>query len=630
MIFSRILLFVLMVCAAHAAVIRMEVKSRTPLTGYERIAARVYFAVDPTLAVNRAIADLDRAPRNAGGKVEFSSDVLLLRPQKSNGTLLLDIPNRGGARAASAFDEAFLMQQGYTVAEVGWQFDLLDGANVLRLYVPEAQDVRGLVRAEILVDRREFRHSVAETNHRPYKILNPDDPALTLTVRDRAEGERRIVPRGMWHIENAETVVMNEGFEPGRLYELVYMSENPPIAGLGMAAVRDLASYMNHGGDYADLKRAIGFGISQSGRFLRDFLYHGFNHDEADRRVFEGVWANVAGGGRGSFNQRFAQPARVSGAHSNTLYPVDLFPFTDIDETDPVTGATDGLLTHALRAEHRPKLFYSYSSHEYYGRSASLIHIAPDGKHDAPLAPETRIYFFAGGTHGPAAFPPRTANTQNAPNPNPYTLCFRAVLTAMNAWVTVGTAPPASVYPRIAAGDLVPLSEVKFPKIPGIALPTHLQLARREDYGPEFRTKGIATIEPPKLGAAFPVLVPRVDADGNDLGGIRMPEIAVPLATYTGWNPRAPSIGAPGELASLQGSWIPFALTKAEREKSGDPRLSIDERYSGREAYLQAFEAAARKLVSAGFLLPADLPHLLERGAAEWDYAAKSPAPVHY
>jgi len=299
---------------------------------------------------------------------------------------------------------------------------------------------------------------------------------------------------------------------------------------------------------------------------------------------------------------------------------VDLFPFTDLEETDPVSGLKDGLLTHALAPQHRPRMFYTYSSHEYYGRSASLIHITPDGKRDAPLADGTRIYFFAGGTHGPAAFPPRPNNTQNAGNPNPYTLCFRAVLTAMNAWVTDATAPPASVYPRIAARELVPLSEVRFPKVPGIAFPTHMQFARREDYGPEFRAKGIATIEPPKLGAPFPALVPQVDADGNDLGGIRMPEIAEPLATYTGWNLRSAAIGAPAELASLQGSWIPFPRTKAEREKSGDPRKSIGERYAGREEYLKKFEAAARKLVATGFLLPADLPRLLERGAAEWDH----------
>ncbi|MBS1854897.1 MAG: hypothetical protein JST11_06000 [Acidobacteria bacterium] len=605
--------------AARAAVVRVETVSRATLNGYERILQKVYFQVNPALAVNRAIADVDRAPRNAAGQVEFSADVLLLRPGKANGTLLVDIPNRGSARAASAFGESFLMQRGYTVAEVGWQFDVLEGPDVLKVYVPEARGVRGVVRAEILVDRRETRHSVAERGHRAYRVLNPDDPGLKLTVRDLAEGERQTLPRAAWHIEDGGIVVLERGFEPGRIYELVYTAEDPPVAGLGMAAVRDFSAFAKREGVYGDLSRALGFGISQSGRFLRDFLYSGFNRDEQGERVFDGVWADVAGGGMGSFNLRFAQPARVSGAHSNTLYPVDRFPFTDLEETDPVTGLRDGLLTHAMRAGQRPKIFYTYSSHEYYGRSASLIHITPDGKRDATPAPGTRIYFFAGGTHGPAAFPPRRNGTQNAGNPNPYTMCFRALLTALNAWVAEDSAPPESAYPRIAAGQLVELSAVRFPKIPRIAFPTRIQRARREDYGPEFRTKGIVTIEPPKLGQPFPALVPQVDADGNDLGGIRMPEIAEPLATYTGWNLRAPETGAPDELVALQGSWIPLARTRAEREKAGDPRRSIAERYAGRAEYLKRFEAAARKLVSAGFLLPEDLPQLLSRGAAEWD-----------
>jgi hypothetical protein len=616
MILSRWLLVLLCASASRAAVVRLETISRTAAAGYERITARAYFALDPKIAANRAVTDIELAPRNAQGLVEISADVLLLRPEKSNGTLLLDIPNRGGALAAATFDEAFLMQQGYTVAEVGWQFDLLD-PKVLRVYVPSARGVRGLVRAEILVNRRETRRSVAEPGHRPYAVLNPEDPGLTLTVRDRAESARRTVSRAAWHIEDRETVVLDKGFEPGLLYELVYTAEDPPVAGLGMAAVRDLASYMKAEGG---VKRAIGFGISQSGRFLRNFLYCGFNRDERERRVFDGIWVNVAGGGIGSFNIRFAQPGRVSGAHSNTLYPVDLFPFTDLEETDPVTGTRDGLLTHALRPQERPKMFHTFSSHEYYGRSAGLIHIAPDGKSDAPPPRDSRIYFFAGGTHGPAAFPPHANGTQNAPNPNPYTRCFRAILTAMNAWVTSGTEPPGSVYPKIASGEFVPLGQVKFPRISGISFPGHIQLARREDFGPEFRSKGIVTVEPPATGPAFPALVPQVDADGNDLGGIRMPEIAVPLATYTGWNLRAAATGAPGELASLQGSWIPLPRTKAEREKAGDPRLSIEERYAGREEYLQKFEAAARALVTAGFLLQSDVPSLLARGAAEWDY----------
>ena len=617
---SRFLLAFFTVCAARAAVVRVEVETRTSAAGYERISARVHFAVDPSLAVNRAVTDLELAPRDASGQVEFAADVLLLRPQKQNGTLLVDIPNRGGALAARTFNEKFLMDQGYTVAEIGWQFDLL-GENLLRLYAPEAKGVRGLVRTEFVVNARATRHSVAEAGHRPYRILNPDDAGLKLTVRDRAEGERQPLPRGAWHVESGDTIVLEQGFEPGRLYELVYTSEDPPVAGLGMAAVRDFASYVKHAGGYGEVTRAVAFGISQSGRFLRDFLYRGFNRDEQQRKVFDGVWANVAGGGMGSFDIRFAQPGRVSGPLSNTLYPIDRFPFTDLEETDPITGLTDGLLTHAMKPAQRPKIFYTYSSHEYYGRNASLIHITPDGKRDAKLPAETRIYFFAGGTHGPSGFPPRASGTQNAANPNPYTMCFRALLTAMNAWVTAGSTPPASVYPRLASRQLVKLEAVKFPKVPGIALPSRIHLARREDYGPEFRSQGIVTIEPPKVGVPFPSMVPQVDADGNDLGGIRMPEIAVPLATYTGWNLRAKSVGGSDELASLQGSWIPFARTKAER--AGDPRRSIAERYAGRAEYLKQFEAAARKLVRERFLLEADLPGLLQRGAAEWDYQVK-------
>jgi Alpha/beta hydrolase domain len=616
----RLLFLLLAAIAARGAVVRVEVADRTSAANYDRIAGRVYFAVDPALAVNRAIVDLEKAPRNSDGLVEFSADLLLLKPKNPNGTILLDIPNRGNRPAVGAFSEDFLMERGYTVAWIGWQFDVPDAANLLRLYAPLAKGVRGLVRAEIVADQREVRHSVADRNHRPYPILNPDDPALTLTVRDHVDAPRQTVPRAAWHIENADTVVMTEGFDPGRLYELVYTSQDPPVAGLGFAAARDLVSYLKYGTAYGELKRAIAFGVSQSGRYLRTYLYYGFNQDEKGRKVLDGVMANVAGAGRGSFNQRFAQPSRDGHPFLNTLYPSDLFPFTDLEERDPVSGMKDGLLTHALKPEFRPRIFYTNSSYEYYGRDAGLIHVTPDGKGDAALAADTRVYTFAGGQHGAAAFPPRMNHTQNLNNPNPYNLCFRALLTAMNAWIKDGTAPPASVYPKIGDGQLVPLASVHFPKIPGVAFPAYITLARREDYGPEFRMKGIATIEPPKLGTPFPAMVPQVDGDGNDLGGIRTPELAVPLATYTGWNLRAKENGAPDELASMQGSWIPFARTKAERERTGDPRLSMEERYASREEYLKRFVEAAKSLERAGFLLPADAARIVERGAVEWDY----------
>jgi hypothetical protein len=367
------------------------------------------------------------------------------------------------------------------------------------------------------------------------------------------------------------------------------------------------------------VKRAIGYGVSQSGRFLRAYLYDGFNQDEKDRKVFDGVMAHVAGAGRGSFNVRFAQPSRDGHPFLNTLYPTDLFPFTDLEETDPATGAKGGLLTHAGKAENWPKIFYTNSSYEYYGRDAALIHSSPDGKKDSPLAANTRVYFFNGGQHGPAAFPPPQNGTQNSSNPNPYTWSLRAMLAEMNAWVADGTEPPASVYPKVAADQAVAPGAVQFPKIPGVTFPTRTQRAWRADYGPQFAA-GIVTVEPPKLGAPFATLVPQVDRDGNEIGGVRLPEIQAPLGTYTGWNLRAPAIGAPEELYSMQGSWIPFALTRKDRERTGDPRLSIEERYKGREDYLEKFAAAGKSLVAAGFLLEGDLPQLLRRGAAEWDY----------
>jgi hypothetical protein len=296
-----------------------------------------------------------------------------------------------------------------------------------------------------------------------------------------------------------------------------------------------------------------------------------------------------------------------------------VFPFTDLEEADPATGAKGGLLLHAGKTEYWPKIFYTNSSYEYYGRDAALIHSTPDGKKDAPLPDSTRVYFFNGGQHGPAAFPPPHKDTQNSSNPNPYTWSMRAMLVEMNDWIKDGTAPPPSIYPKVSADQAVTLGAVQFPKIPGVAFPARTQRAWRVDYGPQFAA-GIVTQEPPKLGAAYATLVPQVDRDGNELGGIRMPEIQAPLATYTGWNLRAPEIGAPDEMYSMQGSWIPFARTRQEREQKGDPRLSIEERYRNREDYLKKFEAAAKSLAGLGYLLRDDVPQLVRRGAAEWDY----------
>jgi hypothetical protein len=324
----------------------------------------------------------------------------------------------------------------------------------------------------------------------------------------------------------------------------------------------------------------------------------------------------VAGAGRGSFNHRFAQPSRDGHPRLNLFYPTDIFPFTDESETD--LGLTDSILERASKTNTVPKIFYTNGSYEYWGRAASLIHISPDGKRDFGPGADSRIYYLAGTQHGANASPV-VRNTENRANPQDYRYPMRALLVAMNAWITQGTAPPDSRYPRIAKDELVTPAALAFPKIPGVHMPKEPYTAYRLDFGSEFRTKGIVAFEPPKVGKAFPILVPQVDPDGNEIAGVRVPELAVPLATYTGWNLRDAQIGAPDVGMDMVGSFVPFARTRAEREKTGDPRKSISERYSSREEYLGKVEAAAEPLVRQRVLLERDVPQIKEHAAARWD-----------
>src|SRR6185312_14808858 len=392
-----------------------------------------------------------------------------------------------------------------------------------------------------------------------------------------------------------------------------------------LAAVRDFLSFLKYDPHAtAPVKRVYAVGISQSGRFLRHFLYQDFNADEKGRQVMDGVIAHVAGAGRGSFNHGFAQPSRDAQPMSSLFFPTDLFPFTDLGEEDPGTHATAGLLDAASKSHTVPKIFYTNTSYEYWGRAASLIHTSADGKTDAPIAQNTRVYFLAGLEHFTVPFPPENRvggnsdyTAQQKANPNPIQWYWRALITDMDQWVKDGKEPPPSTYPKIAEKTLVPLSEWKFPKIPGVNTPHEVSLAYRLDFGPQWK-QGIVTIDPPRVGNPFGVLVPQSDADGNDGGGVRLPELQVPLATYTGWNLRDPSIGAPDQRVSFLGSCIPLAKTAEARKKSGDPRLSIAERYGSREEYMSKFEQAAKKLIEQRFLLQEDLPAILERGKLEW------------
>jgi len=648
---SRLAILTLLTAASSfGALDYIELSDRTDVLGgkpfgkvgpYERLVGKAYFQVDPKSPANAIIVDVDKAPRNEKGMVEFSADLYVLKPREpknGNAAVIYEVSNRGGKGMLGMFDraggsmnpqnekdfgDAFLLEQGYTIVWLGWQFDVPNTPGLVRLYAPVASDngraITGLVRAEFSPDQRTDTMSVADRNHRPYDILNPDDPNTRLTVRDTPAGPRTVIPRKEWVIRDGK-IRREQGFAPGKLYELVFLSRNPPVAGLGSAAIRDFISFLKYNGvardsvlgdQYRILKRAYGFGVSQSGRFLRKYVYDGFNADEQGRKVFDGIMAHVAGAGRGSFNERFAQPSRDGHPFLNTMYPTDIFPFTDVDETDAVSGQTGGLLDRAVAAKAVPKIFYTNSSYEYWGRDAALIHVSPDGKSDVAPPDTTRIYFFAGGQHGPAAFPPPHNNTQNSSNPNDYKWALRALLNAMDKWVRDGVEPPASVYPKVA--QLVTPDAVKFPHIPGVNFPLHPNTAYRMDF----------SVVPAKVGQAFPALVPQCDDDGIDVGGIRMPEVAVPLATYTGWNLRSPAIGSPDQLFSMQGSWLPFPADKAQRTAKHDPRQSVAERYATRDEYLERVRSSAAQLVKAGFLLPGDVDPVVEHSATEWAFAHK-------
>lgn len=653
--------------AASARVVRVEITSRAdvlngqqfgPTGAYERIVGRVYFAVPVANPHNGRIVDLAKAVNLKNGEVEFSADFISLRPKdprKGNGSMLLENPNRGRSRIVSLVDggdwdaskdagDAWLLRNGFTFVSLGWQWDAA-GADALKLYAPIAKDhgntITGLLRGDLMPSKEvpeiPLGHLIlGNIGGTEYPVALPADPRNVLTVRDSREAARTIIPRSQWqfaHTVDGKLTPSNrhihlEGnFQPGKIYEYVYVVADPVVAGLGFAAVRDFASYAKHPSEsITPVQRVYAEGISQNGRFLRNFLYDGFNADENGRIALDGVLAHVAGAGRGDFNYRFAQPSRDAQPTSSVFFPTDIFPFTDLPEKDPVTGDTAGLLDRAVEEKVVPKIFFSNTSYEYWGRVCALIHVTPDGKQDAQISDQVRIYHLTGEQHFPGPWPPARGQGdlfgQEPQSPLPIRYFWRAMIANMDAWVRNGTLPPASSYPRIADGTLVPLSEYAFPSIPGIHKPHEANAAYRLDFGPNWRD-GILSLEPPKVGKAFPVLVPQVDADGNEHEGVRLPEITVPLATYASWNLRDPSIGAPDQRVSFEGSYIPFPKTRAERQKSDDPRASIEERYSGREDYMARYKKAADSLVQQHWILPEDRGTLLQRGEEEWNEATK-------
>jgi len=664
---SFFLLLVLIALPLHARVIRVEIASCADVlhgkafgdTGaYERITGRVYFSLPVANPHNLRIVDLGNALNLKNGEVEFSSDFIAVRPKnvhKGNGSVLLEVPNRGRGRILAQVDggdwdlandagDAWLLGKGFTIVSLGWQWDA-EGPGALRFFAPVAKEsgktITGLLRGDLMPSQAmpeiPLGHLITGSiGGIEYPVSAPDDPRNVLTVRDSRNGRRTVIPRAEWQfahtvegklVPSDRHIHLNGGFQPGKIYEYIYVVADPVVAGGGFAAIRDFASYVKHAPDaITPADRVYGEGISQNGRFLRDFLYEGFNADEEGRIALDGVLAHVAGAGRGSFNYRFAQPSRDAEPTSSIFFPTDVFPFTDQSERDPITGETGGLLDLAVTDRVVPRIFFSNTSYEYWGRAAALIHVSADGKKDAPISDSVRIYHFTGLQHFSGPFPPEKGiedlRGQEPESPLPVKYFWRAMISNMDAWVRSGTPPPASSYPKIADGTLVPLRKYALPAIPGVIQPHEANEVYRLDFGPNWR-KGIFSIQPPKVGQPFPVLVPQVDPDGNERDGVRLPEITVPLATYTGWNLRDPAIGAPDQRVAFEASYLPFPRTADERQRTGDPRKSIAERYSDREDYAHRYMSAVDDLIRQRWILQEDRVSLQHLGEQEWVQATK-------
>lgn len=601
---------------AHAAVVRVEVSKREDLgkSGYEQITGKLRFELDPTLPGNAIIADIELAPTNAAGRVSFSSDLRLLKPKDAsriNGAAWVEIPNRGGKASLPAS----MMAEGFVLLNVGWEFDVPANKGMLRIEVPRARNkdgssIRGVVSATFTPDKRADEQVITDLIDYPPVDIDGADSKLIVRASAAVPGGEE-VPREQWSLKDNRLRLVR-GFEPGKTYELCYLSEAPPVAGLGYAAIRDAVSWLKHEAtSLAPVKHAYAFGSSQCGRFLRDFMYLGFNTDEQDRQALDGVMAHVAGAGRLVLNQRWSTPRSVAGYYTAS------YPFADTAQRDPVSGHAEGMLENA-RVKHRPKVFYANMAAEYWGagRVAALTHTNVEGTQDVELPENVRSYFFAGTSHGPAAFPP-TSQVKDSPLANPVNAgaSILALRQAMHRWVSEGIEPPPSVYPKLRDGTLAPVGEVRFPKVPGMSSPVAIKAGGR--------------VRNPQLpggageGSALPLLVPQVDADGNDLGGISMPDIAVPLGTATGWVFRPAEFGSPHEFYLLRGAWVPFAKTKAQREAADDPRLSLDERYVSKDQFMAKVKAVIERLIEQRLMMGTDLEPQMKQASERWDWVVR-------
>ena len=652
--------------------IRLSVADRAPFAdgssfggagAYERLRGSVEFAIDPKAADIQAVVDIRHAPIGTDGLVRFAGDFFILKPvdmARGNRRLFFDYGNRGNKRCLQFFNDAvgsndprtlehagngFLMRRGYTVAWLAWQGDLQPGEGRMLIDLPTASDggkpITGTVRVEyIITEPGVFCLPLSgQAAAKSYPAVSLDSRQARLTRRRYADSARIPLAADEWsfaRLEHGSTIDgggreralvpsdthihVVKGFEPGWIYELVYTARDSIILGLGHVAVRDFVNFLKHGTDgnplrqdAAGIEKAYAWGRSQTGRCIRDFVYHGFNANAAGRRVFDGVMPHVAGAGRMWMNHRFAAIMPLPGQeYENHFTPADRFPFSYAQTTDHLTGKTDAILK---RPETDPLVIHTDTATEYWQRRGSLV--VTDTKGDDVKLPETaRVYLWSSSQHyaDPLLKAPARGICQNVANVVVTSMLFRANLDNLDRWASGGPPPPASRHPRRADKTLAAADEWRkgFPAIPGAMIPRGPSKLDLLDFGPDI-DQGLIAKEPPATfpGKRYAVHVPATDADGNDMAGVRAPMVQAPLATYLGWNMRARGFGY-GAMGPIVGSTILFPETPEERAATGDPRRSILERYPDKQAYVHAITRAAQRLVADGLMLEEDV----ERAAA--------------
>jgi hypothetical protein len=673
--------------AAEARVTSITITSIVPAYGgasfgsvgpYQFVTGIANGAVDPADPKNAVIQDIALAPLDAKGRVEYSTNFQILMPvdeSKGNHIMLTEIVNRGneldpsffniGVTSSAPAGDGFLENQGLTLVWTGWQADLVAPASnpgLVTMSAPIAhyrngQTITGVVRSEWIVSTPTSTQNIladSSSNTPGYASVTTSNAGLRLTERVHQNDPKVPIPNSDWAfadctstpfpgVPNSQKVCLKNGFDTNHIYELIYTAKDPIVMGLGLAALRDVSAFFHNAATddsgtanplAGQITHTLLNGISQSGRLLRTYLDLGFNEDESGKQVFEGMQPHI-GSLRNYINVRFSQPGRLAGTqHTEKQYPGPESPLTYQPSFDPLTGQTSGIFDRCTQTGTCPKIVHTMTDIEYWEASGRGDTTDPLGTRDLSLPSNVRIYQFSSNQHGGfsplGALPTSTGICEQLPDANTYTYNIRALLVALEQWVANGTLPPASLYSRLDHRSLVPLNQIRFPRIPGVTGPagifnTHIAYYRGPRYDAD-DLSGIIAIEPPIPLVEYPSLAPQIDVDGNDIDGLRSHILQAPLGTYTGWNVRAAGFSQ-GDACDLTGSYIPFAATKAQRKASGDPRLSLQERYGSTAGYVAAVTAAVNSLVSQRLMLASDASGAISNATAWFTEASAGRLP---